>query len=82
MTYHYRTGKATIFAGSKAEGKVSVIVAGFKSGVYINSDSEGNITDVGWRVGPGLSAVGAVREFELEEDLKDISFMPEFLKEP
>ena len=75
MSYDFRTGKVTFFAGSKGEGKLGVVEAGFKSGIYLTSDGRGNIEDVGWRVGPSVSVVEGAAEFQAVEDMVDLSFV-------
>lgn len=79
VAYDRRTGKTTVFAGSKGSGKLGGIVeGGFKSGIYITSDANGQIVDVGWRVGPSASVNSQAGEFKVYEDLVDISFVPVF----
>lgn len=75
MSYDFRTGKVTFFAGSKGEGKLGVVEAGFKSGIYLTSDGRGNVEDVGWRVGPSVSVVEGAAEFQAVEDMVDLSFV-------
>jgi hypothetical protein len=76
VTYTTRTGSLTAFAGVKGGGKIGGIVdAGFKSGVYITSNELGEISDVGWRVGPSVSVgKGPVNVGSWKDEI-DISFV-------
>lgn len=75
VSYEFRTGKLTFFAGSKGEGKLGVVEGGFKSGIYMTSDGRGEISDVGWRVGPSASVTEGAAEFQVYEDNVDLSFV-------
>ena len=75
VSYEFRTGKLTFFAGSKGEGKLGVVEGGFKSGIYVSSDARGEISDVGWRVGPSASVTEGAAEFQVYEDNVDLSFV-------
>ena len=75
VSYEFRTGKLTFFAGSKGEGKLGVVEGGFKSGIYMTSDGRGEISDVGWRVGPSVSITEGAAEFQVYEDNVDLSFV-------
>lgn len=75
VSYEFRTGKLTFFAGSKGEGKLGVVEGGFKSGIYMTSDGRGEISDVGWRVGPSASITEGAAEFQVYEDNVDLSFV-------
>ena len=76
VTYTTRTGSLTAFAGVKGGGKIGGIVdAGFKSGLYITSDSEGEISDVGWRVGPSVSVGKGPIKVGSWSDEVDLSFV-------
>ena len=75
VSYEFRTGKLTFFAGSKGEGKLGVVEGGFKSGIYLTSDGRGEISDVGWRVGPSASITEGAAEFQVYEDNVDLSFV-------
>ncbi|NYJ00715.1 tetratricopeptide (TPR) repeat protein [Nocardioides thalensis] len=77
VIYDFKTGRLTVFAGSKGAGKLGPVEAGFKSGIYLTSDSQGQITDVGWRVGPTVKATGGNAEFTVYKDEIDLSFLPE-----
>lgn len=77
VIYDFRTGRLTVFAGSKGAVKLGPVEAGFKSGIYLTSDSQGQITDVGWRVGPTVKAAGGNAEFTVYKDEIDLSFVPE-----
>ena len=75
VSYEFRTGKLTFFAGSKGEGKLGVVEGGFKSGIYLTSDGRGEISDVGWRVGPSVSVTEGAAEYQVYEDNVDLSFV-------
>jgi len=75
IQYDFRTGKMTVIVGSKGEANAGVVKAGFKSGIYLTSDSRGGIEDVGWRVQPSVSAVEGAAEFQAYKDTVDLSFV-------
>lgn len=78
VKYEWRTGKMTVWAGVK--GSVSdplgVVDAGFKSGLYITADRNGDIADVGWKVGRSVEVTAGVIEWEADKDEVPFSFMP------
>lgn len=76
VTYTTRTGSLTAFAGVKGGGKIGGIVdAGFKSGVYVTSNELGEISDVGWRVGPSATVgKGPIKVGSWSDEI-DISFV-------
>lgn len=78
VKYEFRTGKMTVWGGVK--GSVSdplgVVDAGFKSGLYITSDRNGDISDVGWKVGKSVEVTAGVIEWEAHKDEVPFSFMP------
>ena len=72
ISYDYRAGRLTVFAGSQAEIGAGVKVD-FKSGLYLTVDNQG-FHDAGWRVGPGYTVGGAPLEYN-PDDLINISFV-------
>ena len=78
VSYDFRTGKVTVFAGSKFKASVGVVEGGFKSGLYLTSDGRGGIEDVGWRVGPEIKGVSGPVEVGVWKDYQDISFLGAF----
>ncbi len=52
-----------------------MVEGGFKSGIYMTSDGRGEISDVGWRVGPSVSITEGAAEFQVYEDNVDLSFV-------
>ncbi|HYH59440.1 MAG TPA: hypothetical protein VD790_09505 [Thermoleophilaceae bacterium] len=72
ISYDYRAGKLTVFAGSQAE--IGAIVKGdFKSGLYVTVTNQG-FEDAGWRVGPGYTVGAGPAEYN-PSDMVDISFV-------
>ncbi|MGH3336521.1 MAG: hypothetical protein ACRDOZ_11920 [Nocardioides sp.] len=39
-----------------------MVEGGFKSGIYMTSDGRGEISDIGWRVGPSVSITEGAAE--------------------
>jgi hypothetical protein len=74
VTYDFRSGTITVLGGSKAEGGVGGVKGGFKSGVYVSVDQDG-IKDVGWRVGPSVTATAGPVEVSVFKDEMDLSFI-------
>jgi|GEM_PF-5610309 len=71
----FRTGNVSFWAGSKGGGKVgNVVDAGFKSGIYVKVNQQGELVDTGWRVGPSVKVVGGNAEFTAFKDEIDLSF--------
>ncbi len=62
------------WAGSKGGGTVGGVEAGFKSGIYIKVDQQGELVDTGWRVGPSVSVGAGAAEFSAWENEIDLSF--------
>ena len=73
IKYDFRGNKITVFGGAKAEAKVGPLKGDFKSGIYVQVGMDG-IQDVGWRVGPSVTAGGKVAEFN-PSDMIDFSFV-------
>lgn len=70
-----KTGKVTVFAGSKGEiSALGVAKGAFRSGIYLTAGDRG-IEDVGWRVGPSASVGKGPVEFEVYKDEIDMSFV-------
>ena len=78
ISYDYRAGRLTVFAGSQAEIGAGVKVD-FKSGLYLTVDNQG-FHDAGWRVGPGYTVGAGPLEYN-PDDLIDISFVGIFSAE-
>lgn len=78
VKYEWRTGKMTVWAGVKGSvgDPLGVVDAGFKSGLYITSDRNGDIADVGWKVGRSVEVTAGVIEWEADKDEIPFSFMP------
>jgi hypothetical protein len=75
VKFNFRTGNVSVWAGAKGGGKVgNVVDAGFKSGVYIKVNQQGDLVDTGWRVGPNVKVVGGNAEFTAFKDEIDLSF--------
>jgi hypothetical protein len=74
VTYNTRTGKVSIFAGSKGEISGGGVKGSFKSGIYVSTDRSG-VVDAGWRVGPTVAVESGPYEFEAVKDEIDISFV-------
>jgi tetratricopeptide (TPR) repeat protein len=75
VKFDFRTGNVSFWAGSKAGGKVgNVVDLGFKSGIYVKVNQQGELVDTGWRVGPNVKVVGGNAEFTAFKDEIDLSF--------
>jgi hypothetical protein len=75
VKFDFRTGNVSFWAGSKGGGKIgNVVDAGFKSGVYVKINQQGELVDTGWRVGPSVKVVGGNAEFSAFKDEIDLSF--------
>lgn len=77
VSYDFRSGTMTIVAGSKAKGGGGGVEGSFKSGIYVSVDTRdgGSIKDVGWQVGPEVTAGAGGIEAEVFKDEMDISFI-------
>ncbi|MGH2837128.1 MAG: tetratricopeptide repeat protein, partial [Thermoleophilaceae bacterium] len=73
ISYDYRAGKITVFAGSQAEIGVGPIKGDFKSGLYVTVNNQG-FEDAGWRVGPGYTVGAGPAEYN-PSDMVDFSFV-------
>lgn len=58
----FRTGNVSVWAGVKG-GTSGPIDAGFKSGLYVKVNQQGELVDTGARVGPSLSVGAGAAEF-------------------
>ncbi|KAA1425570.1 CARDB domain-containing protein [Nocardioides antri] len=75
VKFDFRTGNVSFWAGAKGGGKLgNVVDAGFKSGIYVKVDQQGELVDTGWRVGPSVKVVGGNAEFTAYKDEIDLSF--------
>ena len=75
VKFDFRTGNVSFWAGSKGGGKIgNVVDAGFKSGIYVKVNQQGDLVDTGWRVGPNVKVVGGNAEFTAFKDEIDLSF--------
>ncbi|HWJ82861.1 MAG TPA: CARDB domain-containing protein [Nocardioides sp.] len=76
VKFDFRTGNVSAWAGVKGGGKVgSVVDAGFKSGLYVKVNQQGDLVDTGWRVGPNVKVIaGSNAEFTAYKDEIDLSF--------
>lgn len=74
VKFDFRTGNVSVWAGSKGGGTVGGVEAGFKSGIYIKVDQQGELVDTGWRVGPSVSVGAGAAEFSAWENEIDLSF--------
>ena len=70
-----KSGQTTVVIGGRASVGGGPLEASFTSAAYVKVDAQGNIEDVGWRVGPSGGASTALVEYQAD-DLIDISFMP------
>ncbi len=75
VTYNFRTGKVTVFAGSKFKAGLGPAEVQFKSGLYLTTDSQGDLEDTGWRVGPEVKGASGPFEVGVYKDYQDISFL-------
>jgi hypothetical protein len=73
LTYDFRAGKISVFAGSQGEVGAGPFKADFKSGLYITVNNQG-IEDAGWRVGPSVTVGSGPVEYN-PSDTIDISFV-------
>jgi len=73
VSYDYRAGKISVFAGSQAEIGAGPLKADFKSGLYMTVSNQG-LEDAGWRVGPGYTVGAGPVEYN-PSDMVDISFV-------
>jgi hypothetical protein len=73
VKYDPRAGNLTLIAGAKAKAGGGPVSAGFKSGLYLTVGA-GGVQDVGWRVGPSLSASGGPAEFRVDDQM-NLSFI-------
>lgn len=62
VKYDFRTGHISVWAGVKGGGG-SLVDAGFKSGMYVKFDGQGEFVDTGWRVGPSVNVGAGAAEF-------------------
>jgi tetratricopeptide (TPR) repeat protein len=75
VKFDFRTGNVSVWAGSKGGGTVAnVVEAGFKSGIYVKVDGQGELVDTGWRVGPSVSVGAGAAEFGAYDNEIDLSF--------
>ncbi|WP_139977249.1 CARDB domain-containing protein [Nocardioides litoris] len=76
LSADYRAGTVTLMGGSKAKIGGGPLEGSFKSGVYITVDgATGSIKDVGWQVGPEVTASKAGIELSAYKDEMDFSFV-------
>ncbi len=75
VAYDFRSGKVTVFAGSKFKAGVGPVEAGFKSGLYVTTDGQGSFSDVGWRVGPDAAVSATPVQVQAYEEMIDLSFV-------
>lgn len=73
LTYDFRGGKISVFAGSQGEIGAGPLKADFKSGLYLTVNNQG-IEDAGWRVGPSVTVGSGPLEYN-PSDTIDISFV-------
>jgi hypothetical protein len=73
LTYDFKAGKISVFAGSQGEIGGGPFKADFKSGLYVTVNQQG-FEDAGWRVGPSVTATAGVAEYN-PSDMVDISFV-------
>jgi tetratricopeptide (TPR) repeat protein len=73
LTYDFRAGKISVFAGSQGEVGAGPFKADFKSGLYITVNNQG-VEDAGWRVGPSVTVGAGPLEYN-PSDMVDISFV-------
>ena len=73
LTYDFRAGKISVFAGSQGEIGAGPLKADFKSGLYLTVNNQG-IEDAGWRVGPSVTVGSGPVEYN-PSDTIDISFV-------
>jgi len=75
VKFDFRTGNVSMWAGSKGGGTVGgVVEAGFKSGIYVKVNQQGELVDTGWRVGPSVSVGAGAAEFGAYDNEIDLSF--------
>jgi hypothetical protein len=80
--YDYRTGKLSFMVGAKIEAKVGIVEGGFKSGIYMTSNGRGEISDVGIRAGRSVSISHGAAEYQVMDDMVDMSFISAFTAAP
>ena len=73
VTYDFKAGKISVFAGSQGEIGGGPLKADFKSGLYVTVNQQG-FEDAGWRVGPSVTVGGGPAEYN-PSDMVDISFV-------
>jgi hypothetical protein len=73
VTYDFKAGKISVFAGSQGEIGGGPFKADFKSGLYVTVNQQG-FEDAGWRVGPSYTVGAGPAEFN-PSDMVDISFV-------
>ena len=76
MTYDFKAGKITVYAGSQGEVGAGPLKADFKSGIYVTATQQG-FEDVGWRVGPSYTVGNGPATFG-QSDTVDMSFVGAF----
>lgn len=72
VKFDFRTGNVSVWAGVKG-GTSGPIDAGFKSGLYVKVNQQGELVDTGARVGPSLSVGAGAAEFGAYNDEIDLS---------
>jgi hypothetical protein len=82
VSINAREDRITFVVGAQAEGKLGVVKGGFKSGLYIKSDLNGELVDAGWRIGPSATAGAGPVEYEVMKDEMDLSFIPDTTPQP
>jgi tetratricopeptide (TPR) repeat protein len=73
ISYDYKAGTITVFAGSKGSLGAPGIKGEFKSGLYIRVGNDG-FQDAGWRVGPQLTVGAGPVEYAPKDEM-DMSFV-------
>ena len=73
LTYDFRGGKISVFAGSQGEVGAGPFKGDFKSGLYVTVGNQG-VEDAGWRVGPSVTVGAGPVEYN-PSDMVDISFV-------
>jgi tetratricopeptide (TPR) repeat protein len=73
VSYDYKAGTITVFAGSKGSLGVPGIKGEFKSGLYVRVGNDG-FQDAGWRVGPQVTVGAGPVEYAPKDEM-DMSFV-------
>jgi hypothetical protein len=74
VNYSAKSGETTLAIGGKFAMGGTPVQGDFQSGVYVKLGSKGQVSDVGWRIGPTIAAGTSLAEYSAG-DTMDLSFV-------